>query len=188
MIYIIIGPSGCGKTSIGVELSNRLDCGFNDADEFHSIENITKMKNGIPLNDDDRKPWLQSINKRILDIIDYQKNNSNSNSNGNEELFLKSKKDHVFTCSALKQIYRDMLTQGINGLDTLTIVYLKGSQELIQKRLESRTNHFFNPSLLTSQFDILEEPNQSLTTNYRIQIIDISDTIDNIVNKIISFQ
>jgi gluconate kinase len=41
-------------------------------------------------------------------------------------------------------------------------VHLVGSPELIKKRLAERKGHFMNPSLLESQFETLEPPENSL--------------------------
>lgn len=59
----IIGVSGCGKSTIGKLLSQELDIPFFDGDGFHSESNIEKMSSGQALNDEDRKGWLEALNK-----------------------------------------------------------------------------------------------------------------------------
>ncbi|GAU02905.1 MULTISPECIES: gluconokinase [Burkholderia] len=136
MILIAMGVSGAGKSRIGEMLAERLSCSYTDGDAFHSAANKEKMHNGIPLTDDDRWPWLRSIREAI-------------------EEKQRAGETAVFTCSSLKRSYRDVL----RGTDTdVRFVYLKGSFEVLHERLKTRTGHFFDPSLLKSQLDTLEEP------------------------------
>jgi gluconokinase len=136
MILIVMGVSGCGKTTIGEMLADRLKCDFADADSFHSQANKDKMHKGIPLTDDDRWPWLKAIR---ASIVEKQADGTT----------------HVYACSALKRVYRDILRDG----DTdVTFVYLKGTPELLQERIKTRKGHFFDPKLLQSQLDTLEPP------------------------------
>jgi gluconokinase len=136
MILIAMGVSGCGKTTIGELLAARLGCDFADADSFHSQANKDKMHKGIPLTDEDRWPWLKAIRASIEE----------KQADGTT---------HVYACSALKRVYRDILRDG----DTdVTFVYLKGTPELLQERIKTRKGHFFDPKLLQSQLDTLEPP------------------------------
>ncbi|WP_241303530.1 gluconokinase [Burkholderia stabilis] len=136
MILIAMGVSGAGKSLIGEMLAERLSCSYTDGDAFHSAANKEKMHHGIPLTDDDRWPWLRTIRAAI-------------------EEKQRAGETAVFTCSSLKRSYRDVL----RGTDTdVRFVYLKGSFEMLHERLKSRTGHFFDPSLLKSQLDTLEEP------------------------------
>ncbi|BAX59752.1 MULTISPECIES: gluconokinase [Burkholderia cepacia complex] len=136
MILIAMGVSGAGKSRIGEMLAERLSCSYTDGDAFHSAANKEKMHNGIPLTDDDRWPWLRSIREAI-------------------EEKQRAGETAVFTCSSLKRSYRDVL----RGTDTdVRFVYLQGSFEVLHERLKTRTGHFFDPSLLKSQLDTLEEP------------------------------
>jgi gluconokinase len=138
MILIAMGVSGAGKTRIGEMLAERLQCTFTDGDAFHSAANKEKMHHGIPLTDEDRWPWLQTIRAAI-----EEKQRANEPA--------------VFTCSSLKRSYRDVL-RGKGQDKDVVFVYLKGSFEVLHERLGSRTGHFFDPSLLQSQLDTLEEP------------------------------
>ncbi|KVM73261.1 gluconate kinase [Burkholderia gladioli] len=138
MILIAMGVSGAGKTRIGELLAERLGCTFTDGDAFHSAANKEKMHHGIPLTDDDRWPWLQSIRAAI-------------------EEKQRAGETAVFTCSSLKRSYRDVL----RGKDAdVRFVYLHGTVEVLSERLKTRTGHFFDPSLLKSQLDTLEVPGE----------------------------
>ncbi|GAB3625159.1 gluconate kinase [Pandoraea terrae] len=152
MIVVVMGVSGSGKSTIGRQLADRLGCGFSDADQFHSPANIEKMKHGHALNDDDRKPWLAAIRDAIV-------------------ARRAAGQHHVFACSALRERYREVL--GDHDGDVV-FVYLKGGAEVIGERLASRTGHFFDPVLLQSQFETLEEPRDAL-------VIDIRESPEHIV-------
>ena len=157
MIVIAMGVCGTGKTLIGELLSERLACEFVDGDTLHSAANKSKMSKGIPLTDEDRMPWLQAIRNAI-------------------EVKQRGGKTAVFTCSSLKRAYRDIL----RGHDQdIRFIYLKGSYELLQKRLAERAGHFFNPSLLQTQLDTLEEPDKNEAI-----AIDIALTPEQIVEQI----
>jgi len=148
MILIAMGVSGAGKTRIGEMLAERLKCSFTDGDAFHSAANKEKMHNGIPLTDDDRWPWLRTIRAAI-------------------EEKQAAHEDAVFTCSSLKRSYRDILRAGDKDV---CFVYLKGSREVLQERLQTRTGHFFDPSLLQSQLDTLEEPGDDEAITVSIEL------------------
>lgn len=147
-----MGVSGSGKTTIGLLLSEKLGIDFLDADDFHPKENVQKMQNGIALTDADRIPWLNLLATEI------------------------SKKDLVLACSALKHSYRKLL-ESMSG-EKIHWVYLKGSKELIAKRLALRKDHFMSADLLQSQFDALETPENCIT-------VDITKTPTEIVNHIV---
>jgi len=154
MIIVLMGVTGSGKTAVGQNLAASLGWQYFDADEFHSAANIEKMKSGVPLNDADRKPWLESLQRVIRDS-------------------LKKAEPAVLACSALKKSYRDMLLID----ERVQFVYLKGDYDLIKERLRARNDHYMNPSLLDSQFETLEEPNDALQ-------IDIGSSPDAIVEII----
>lgn len=157
MIIVLMGVSGSGKTTIGKRLAKRLDCGFSDADEFHSAANVEKMRRGMALNDEDRGPWLAAIR----DAIAARRASGAS---------------HVFACSALRERYRAVLA----GHDRdVVFVYLKGSADVIGERLTSRQGHFFDSALLASQFDALEEPHDAL-------VIDVCATPGDIVETLLA--
>ena len=152
-----MGVSGCGKTTIGRLLSKRLCWDYYDADDFHPIENITKMANGIPLTDADREPWLDRLRHLITTCL-------TENHPG------------VLACSALKQKYRSHLIK--DDLD-VHVVYLQGSFDLIWSRMSERSDHYMKPDMLQSQFNALEEPTSGL-------VIDIGKTTDEMCIEILS--
>ncbi|GAX44090.1 carbohydrate kinase [Tolypothrix sp. NIES-4075] len=157
MIILVMGVSGSGKTTIGQLLAESLHWEFRDADSFHSPENIEKMRHGIPLNDLDRMPWLLAMQQAIQD-------------------WLQENKNVVLACSALKDSYRQYL---LIGDEAVKLVYLKGSFELIKKRLQERHHHFMSEKLLKSQFDTLEEPSDAIS-------VDVSQSPEEIVQNIIT--
>jgi gluconokinase len=140
MILIAMGVAGSGKTTIGQMMARAMGWRFLDADDLHSPANREKMSHGVALTDDDRKPWLEAVRKRIQD-------------------FLAESTDAVIACSALKQSYRDLL---VMDRSKVKVVYLKGERKLIAGRLALRHGHFFNEELLKSQFDALEEPRDAI--------------------------
>ncbi len=156
MILIIMGVSGCGKTTIGKMLSAKLNWKYFEGDEYHPQENIEKMKNGIPLNDSDRKPWLLKLQYIINDTLSQKVN-------------------IIITCSSLKESYRKILKVS----NEVRFIYLKGSYSLIEKRMNERKDHFMKPGMLKSQFDALEEPTDAI-------IVDIDNSSENILIQILS--
>ena len=157
MIIVVMGVSGSGKTTIGEKLAMALGTGFTDADEFHSPASIEKMRTGVALTDADRGSWLLATRA----AIDERKHEGTG---------------HVFACSALKARYRELLGAGD---PQVKFVYLRGDAELIGERLSGRAGHFFNPALLTSQFEALEEPQDALT-------VDIGQAPDALVTRIVT--
>jgi gluconokinase len=155
MVVIVMGVTGAGKTTVGRALAEALGWAFHDGDELHSEESKRKMHLGIALDDADRAPWLAALRKLIEGMVSEGRN-------------------AVVACSALKQSYRDEI---VVDPDSVKIVYLKGSRELIAERLRGRTGHFMNPDLLESQIDTLEEPRDAI-------IIDISGAPEAIVREI----
>ena len=158
MIIVLMGVSGCGKTTIGTNLARRLNWEYQEGDALHPQKNIVKMSEGIPLNDDDRKPWIA----RIADWIETR---------------CIAGRDGVISCSALKEAYR----QTIRGNQTdVQFVYLRGSRELLSDRLVHRKDHFMPPNLLESQLDLLEEP----SVDEQAMVVTIDSTPEKIVQKI----
>ena len=139
MIILVMGVTGSGKTTVGKMLASRLGWVYLDADNFHSAENVEKMRRGVPLSDADREPWLGAIHAALLKCAEENR-------------------DAVLACSALKQSYRERLGAGVE----LRVVYLKGTYEEIAARLQRRTGHFAGEGILAGQFADLEEPRGAL--------------------------
>jgi len=143
LAVVVMGVSGCGKTSVGEALAQRLGARFVDADDFHPPANVEKMRRGTPLDDTDRAPWLARLNAVLRHSV--------------------AKGDPVvLACSALKARYRTALGERLPGL---RIVHLAGSFELISARLATRQHRYMPPSLLASQFEALEAPDDAVTVD-----------------------
>ena len=135
MIAVVFGVAGVGKTTIGKLLAKELGWQFYEADDFHPPANIDKMKQGEPLTDEDRQPWLERLRERV-------------------ERSLAANENAVLACSALKKKYRDRLRVNRD----VKFVFLRGDRARIAAQLKRRGGHFFDPKLLDSQFADLEEP------------------------------
>ncbi|AEB45335.1 MULTISPECIES: gluconokinase [Micromonospora] len=131
---VVMGVSGAGKTTVARGIAARTGLAFAEADEFHSEANVARMRAGIPLDDDDRWPWLQAL----ADWMTARHREGVST---------------VLTCSALKRSYRDLLRQGPPGV---FFVHLDGPTEVIRERMSVRTHEYMPPSLLNSQTATLE--------------------------------
>jgi ribose 5-phosphate isomerase A len=135
-ILVVMGVSGAGKSTIALELAARLGWTFEEGDSLHPESNVAKMHAGLPLTDEDRRPWLE----RVAAWIDDQR---------------ARKQPGIITCSALKKAYRQVV---IGDRSEVRLVYLRGGHDLIARHLAGREGHFMPPSLLQSQIDTLEEP------------------------------
>lgn len=155
LIYIVMGVSGCGKSTIGKLLASKLKIPFFDGDDLHPVANVQKMASGLPLNDKDRKGWLQKLNE----IANEHKSSG-----------------AVIVCSALKETYRSQLKQNLEK--QMVFVYLKGTFEEIHARLKERQGHFMPIELLKSQFETLEAPADAIQ-------VSINHSPDEIVSAIL---
>ena len=135
-----MGVAGCGKTTVAKLFAKKTGAVFYEGDDFHPPENIAKMQGGIPLTDEDRAAWLLALRKIISDSLA-------------KNIFT------VLTCSALKAKYREQLQAGDARVQ---FVHLTAPREVIEARLKKRTSHFMPPTLLDSQFAILEPPTDAL--------------------------
>ena len=153
---IVMGVSGSGKTTVGLALAERLGWPFHDGDDFHPPANIDKMARGIPLNDADRWPWLEAIHAFILKCLRH-----------NQPV--------IIACSALKQRYRDRLS---DNHPNIIFVYLRGDYDLILTRMRARQGHFMKEEMLQSQFEALEVPEAA-------QVVDIDAGLTRIIDHLL---
>ena len=142
MIVVLMGVSGSGKTTIGTLLAEREGVVFADADDYHPAANKAKMAAGNPLNDEDRQPWLETLNGVLRG-------------------WFAAETGGVLACSALKEKYRETLAAGMPE-GAVKFVLLDGSKELIAERLAERQHEYMNPKLLDSQLATLEVPANAL--------------------------
>lgn len=140
-IVLIMGVAGSGKTTLGRQLATELGWSYHEADDFHSAANKDKMGRGIPLDDTDRAPWLAAIRAAMASS-------------------LAAGRPAVFTCSALKEKYRRILLDGMEGV---ALVHLSGDPALLLARIQGRAGHYMKPDMLASQLAILEAPADALT-------------------------
>ncbi|MBA3916276.1 MAG: gluconokinase [Acidobacteriales bacterium] len=153
-----MGVTGTGKTTVGQALAKATGWLFADADDFHSSANRAKMHAGIPLTDEDRAPWLESLHTQI-----QQWSSAHANV--------------ILACSALKESYRVTLARDIPP-DVIRLVYLTGPVSLIEQRLQARTGHYMPASMLQSQIDALEPPQNALQ-------VSIEPPVSTIVQQIV---
>jgi len=158
MIVVIAGVSGTGKSTVGQKLADKLNIPFFDADDFHPLSNVNKMKDGVPLTDADRGPWLEVLSALLSDQ--------------------EKKSGAVLACSALKETYRKQLSS--KCIQPLQWLILTGSYELLKERLEGRSDHFLDSRLLNSQLSTLELPSYGLTIN-------VQEGINEIVENAVCF-
>jgi gluconokinase len=151
MIIIVMGVSGSGKTTIGTRLAEALRWSFVDADDFHPAANIEKMSQGMPLTEQDRRPWLSALRSYITECLDRNRS-------------------IVLACSALTSWFRKEI---MVDPSRMRIVYLKASYSLIERRLGDRKGHFMPRGLLASQFATLEEPDGALVIDAALRPQDI---------------
>lgn len=157
-MMVVMGVTGCGKTSVGEALAARLGIKFIDGDALHPPANIAKMSKGIPLDDEDRRPWLKMVGERLGATLEPT----------------------IIGCSALKQIYRDQIRRSAGN--KVKFIHLAGTRDVIARRLNARTGHFMPPTLLDSQFATLEPPGKdegAITVN-------IDQTLDCIIQEIVN--
>ncbi|MFP6901776.1 MAG: gluconokinase [Opitutales bacterium] len=154
-IIILMGVSGCGKSVIGQALAERLGIPFLEGDAFHPPENLAKMGSGMPLEDADRIDWMVAIRAAMM----------------------QERQSAIVACSALKRKHREFLSDISKKVQ---FIHLRGDHDLLKRRIESRTGHFFDPKLLDSQLTSLEEP----SPEEGAIVIEVDRTVENIVATI----
>ena len=155
---VVMGVSGCGKSVVGAQLAARLQLPLVEGDAFHPAANIEKMRQAIPLTDADRADWLSALA---------------------EDLAARPR-GAVLTCSALKRAYRMRLREGVADLHFL---HLALTQAQALRRVAARTDHFYPPSLVASQFEALEDP----SSEPRVQVADAQASVDEIVERTVTW-
>jgi len=151
---VVMGVAGCGKSLVGARLAAQLNLPLVEGDDFHPDGNIEKMRQGIPLTDVDRAEWLQ----RLADQLRAQP------------------KGAVLTCSALKRSYRNALR---GAVPDLRFVHLALTEHQALERVASRTDHFYPPSLVASQFEALEDP----ASEPGVLVADATAHVDRVVDS-----
>lgn len=154
-LVVVMGVTGSGKSTVGAALAERLGVPFADADDFHSPANVAKMRSGVPLTDEDRRPWLLAIGAWLAEH---------------------AADGAVVTCSALKRVYRDTLRE---AAPAVTFLHLYGDKATVRTRVGSRPGHFMPESLVDSQFADLEP----LGTDERGVVVDLALPVDVIVAR-----
>ncbi|MEL6673495.1 MAG: gluconokinase [Bacteroidota bacterium] len=157
-IYVLMGVSGAGKTFIGKKLSEKSGWPFFEGDDFHPKANVEKMRQGQPLNDEDRVPWLLELRKQI-------------------ETQLENGTTSIIACSALKAAYREVLQRDDRRV---RFILLHGAQELLAKRLAEREHAYMPSSLLPSQLETLEIPEDVLT-------LDVAEEADSLIEQVLAY-
>jgi gluconokinase len=166
MVLIIMGVTAAGKTFVGERLARRLEWVFADADDYHSQENRDKMQAGVPLTDEDRMPWLADLN----DLVDdWDENGMNG----------------VLACSALKQTYRDLLTQDLPAKD-VSFVYLDVPGEILERRVAHRNHPFMATTMVPSQLETLEPPEDALRIEAMAGMHEksVDETVEEIITRL----
>ncbi len=153
MIVVVMGVSGSGKTVVGQALASALGWPFIEGDDYHPPANVAKMAAGTPLDDDDRWPWYDRLAAEMATILAR---------GGNA----------VLACSALKQSYRDRLSQAAKKPGDVRFVHLKGDYDTIAARLATRQHRYMPASLLGSQYATLEDPADAIVVDARNGIAD----------------
>ena len=159
-VLVVMGVSGSGKSTVAALVAERLGWIFVDGDSFHTPEHVAKMHAGLALDDQDRAPWLASIAVWIRQRLERGESG-------------------VIVCSALRRAYRDVLTGGSRDV---RIVYLDGGRDVIAGRLAARHGHFMAPTLLDSQFAVLEPP----TADEDPIVVDIADAPETIAERVVA--
>ncbi|PLW75423.1 gluconokinase [Cohaesibacter celericrescens] len=159
MIIIVMGISGTGKSTVGQMLADRLGVPFEEGDAYHPEANVKKMSAGIPLNDADREPWLDSMAKSMAE---WEARGETC----------------VLSCSALRKAYRDKFRAVVKDL---RFAFLDGAKDLVQNRMKERQSHFMPVTLIESQIAALEVPHGETDVIW----VSISQTPEKLVDELV---
>lgn len=160
-LVVVMGVSGSGKSSVAREVAAALDAAMLDGDFLHPRANVEKMARGEPLDDEDRRPWLDALNDAAFAMS-------------------RTHKLSLIACSALRKRYRDRLR---HGHPEMSFVFLKADRALLESRLAARRGHFFKPEMLRSQFAALEAPGPDEPD---VITVGVEDSLDEVVAAVIS--
>ncbi len=157
MTVIFMGVCGCGKSTVGQLFAEACGGVFLEGDRFHTPEMVEKMRSGQALNDEDRAGWLARLREAIV------------GKRAESEVV-------CLSCSALKERYRAVL-RGDDSPGETVFVYLKGNPKLLRERMDGRVGHYMPASLLESQLDALEEPNDAI-------VLDVAGAPEDLVSEL----
>jgi len=159
-ILVVMGVSSSGKSAVGAAVARRLHAPFLDGDGYHPEANKEKMRAGIPLTDDDRWPWLDTLGAALGEAA-------------------VKRGVAVGACSALRRAYRDRLTEAAGG--PILFVFLDGPAEVIRQRIAARAHEFMPAGLLDSQLATLERP----TPEENVLTVSLLDPVETIATRVV---
>ncbi|MCJ1483714.1 hypothetical protein MMC06_003882 [Schaereria dolodes] len=150
-MWIITGPAGCGKSSVAEYLAKELSIPYIEGDDYHSASNKEKMAHNIPLTDNDRWDWLIMLREAAVTRLSPSASSATKPHDG-----------VVVTCSALKRKYRDVIRIAAYNDHQVAVhfIYLRADEGVLMKRVQGRTGHYMKNTMVHSQMEILEEPDQ----------------------------
>ena len=159
LVLVIMGVSGSGKSTVAQALAQRLGWMFEEGDSLHPPANVAKMREGIPLMDSDRAPWLAKVAQWVDDRV-------------------KAGEHGIITCSALKRAYR---TQIAGGHAEVTLIYLHADRAVLQQHVDARHHEFMPTTLLDSQLQTLERPG----ADEPVIAVDVGGTVEQTVAEVL---
>jgi gluconokinase len=159
---IVMGVAGSGKSSVAKGIGEVLDLEVIDGDAYHPPSNVERMAAGIPLTDEDRRPWLQTL----ADLVGARHTAGVST---------------VLACSALRRAYRDILRSTVPIADSF-VIELEADATTLRSRMAGRIGHFMPVSLLDSQLATLEP----LQPDERGAVIDVTPPLEVVIEMALS--